>query len=165
MGGCTLNFTKLTITCLCHMWIQPNTSIISHLSKNVCSSISARFKSYFGWIYRKWRQSCDRKWSRAHAQPVSALFSYYSSSTKCIIAHDRHGYRKWPKFTWPRRVPWKGVRSFRPSGTFSPLMTSSNVTRNASRGTGSHVIGSAIGVISRTSGSYNLIIFYELAQS
>jgi hypothetical protein len=48
---------------------------------------------------RKWRQSHDRKWSRAHAQSVPALFSYYSSSTKCIIAHDRHDYRMWRHVT------------------------------------------------------------------
>ena len=30
----------------------------------------------------------------AHVQPVPAHFSYYSKSTKCINAHDRHGYRK-----------------------------------------------------------------------
>jgi hypothetical protein len=30
----------------------------------------------------------------AHVQPVPAHFSYYSNSTKCINAHDRHGYRK-----------------------------------------------------------------------
>ena len=29
-------------------------------------------------------RSPDRKWSHAHAQPVTALFSYYSSSTKCF---------------------------------------------------------------------------------
>jgi hypothetical protein len=78
-------------------------------------------QSYFGWSeewsYRKWHhrkrpwpemtspevmwpvvtwpEVTSRKWSHAHVQPVPALFSYYSSSTKCIIAHDRHGYRKW----------------------------------------------------------------------
>jgi hypothetical protein len=54
-----------------------------------------------------------------------------------------------------------------PIGTFSPEVTSSNVTwsRRASFGTESHVIGSALGVLSRTSGSYSLIIFYELALS
>ena len=67
----------------------------------------------------------DRQWWRAHAQPVPALFSYYSSSTKCTIAHDRDGYR-------------------------------------ISHGTGSHVTGSSLGVLSRTSGFYNHIILYEL---
>ena len=41
----------------------------------------------------------------------------------------------------------------------------SNVTRRASPGTGSHVIGSSLGVLSWTSGSYNPIIFYEVALS
>jgi hypothetical protein len=31
----------------------------------------------------------------AHARNFPAFFSYYSSSTKCTIVHDRHGYRKW----------------------------------------------------------------------
>jgi hypothetical protein len=44
------------------------------------------------------RNRKSRKWSRLHAQPVPALFSYYSS-TKCIIAHDRHGYRMWRHVT------------------------------------------------------------------
>ena len=39
----------------------------------------------------------DQKWSRALAQPFPVLFSYYSSSTKCVIAHDRQGYRKCPE--------------------------------------------------------------------
>jgi hypothetical protein len=60
-------------------------------------------------------------------------------------------------------LSWKGVRNIRPSGVFSPEMTSSNVTHRASPGTGSHVTGSALIVLSRTSASYNLIIFYELA--
>ena len=51
------------------------------------------------WRHRKWRdrnwKSHNRKWSRAHVQPVPAFFSYCSSSTKCTIAHDRHGYRMW----------------------------------------------------------------------
>jgi hypothetical protein len=38
-------------------------------------------------------------------------------------------------------------------------------TRTSSPGTGSHVTGSALVVLSRTSGSYNLIIFYKLALS
>ena len=52
-------------------------------------------------------------------------------------------------------LKWKGVRmcnlklrNIRTSGTFSPEVTSSNVTRRASPG--SHVIGSALGVHSRT---------------
>ena len=44
-------------------------------------------------------------------------------------------------------------------------MTLRSVTRRASPGTGSHVTGSALVVLSRTSGSYNLIIFYKLALS
>ena len=62
-----------------------------------------------------------------------------------------------------KSLPWKGARNIRPSGVFSPEMTSSNVTHRASPGTGSHVTGSALVVLSRTSASYNLIIFYELA--
>ena len=65
---------------------------------------------------RKWRQSHDRKWSRAHAQSVPALFSYYSSSTKCIIAHDRHDYRMWRHVT-PKGIPLEGCAH----GTFDPL--------------------------------------------
>jgi hypothetical protein len=60
-------------------------------------------------------------------------------------------------------LPWKGARNICPSGVFSPEMTSSNVTHRASPGTGCHVTGSALVVLSRTSASYNLIIFYELA--
>jgi hypothetical protein len=81
------------------------------------------------WHDRKWRQSHDRKWSHAHAQPVPALFSYYSS-TKCTIAHDRHGYRMWRT----EGFPWKGgmrirkLRKICSSGAFSPEVASSNVT-------------------------------------
>jgi hypothetical protein len=59
-------------------------------------------------------------------------------------------------------LPWKDARNIRLSGVFSPEMTSSNVTHRASPGTGSHVTGSALVVLSRTSASYNIIIFYEL---
>ena len=69
----------------------------------------------------------------------------------------------------PKGIPWKCVRmrnrklrNIRPSGAFSPKVTSSNVTRRASPGTGSHVIGSALGVLSRTSAS---MIVYELTLS
>ena len=37
-----------------------------------------------------WPEVCS-----AHAQSVTVLFSYYSSCSKCTIAHDRHGYRMW----------------------------------------------------------------------
>jgi hypothetical protein len=59
----------------------------------------------------------------------------------------------------PEGIPWKGVRNIRPSRAFLPEMMSSNVTRRASPGSGSHVTGSALVVLSRTSASYNLIIF------
>jgi len=49
--------------------------------------------------------------------------------------------------------PWWGI---------SPEVTSSNVTHRASPGTGSHVIGSALGVLSRTSAA---IIVHELTLS
>jgi hypothetical protein len=69
----------------------------------------------------------------------------------------------------PQGIPWKcarmrnrKLRNIRPSGAFSPKVTSSNVTRRASPGTGSHVIGSALGVLSRTSAS---MIVYELTLS
>jgi hypothetical protein len=48
-------------------------------------------------------------------------------------------------------LPWKDARNIRLSGVFSPEMTSSNVTHRASPGTGSHVTGSALVVLSRTS--------------
>ena len=38
------------------------------------------FHLFFFIIFR----SPDSKWSRAHAQPVTVLFSFYSSSTKCF---------------------------------------------------------------------------------
>ena len=113
-----------------------------------------------------------------------AVFSYYSCSTSSTVVQVPHGYRKWPKVTWPRRgFHWKGLRmrnrtlyNIRPSGAFTPEMTSSSVTpkgfpwkgarmrirkmhnirsiviRRAS--SGSHVIGSALCVFSRTSASY-----------
>jgi len=73
---------------------------------------------------RKWRQSRNRRYVLRMRNRY--ILYYYSSSTKCTIAHDRHGYRKWPKVTWPRRrFPWKGVhmrnrklRNIRPSGAF-----------------------------------------------
>jgi hypothetical protein len=80
-------------------------------------------------------------------------------------------HRKWRHQTSrdPEGDPWKcarmrnrKLRNIRPSGAFSPKVTSSNVTRRASPGTGSHVIGSALGVLSRTSAS---MIVYELTLS
>ena len=70
-----------------------------------------------------------------------ALFSY-NSSTKYMIAHDRHSYRMCviKRHVTPKWFPWRG-------------------------GVRACVIGSALGVLSRTSGSYNLIIFYELVLS
>jgi hypothetical protein len=89
---------------------------------------------------RKSRQS--RKWS--HAQPVPSLFSYYSSSTKCIIAHHRHCYRKWRdrRLRDPeRRFPWKAapmhnrkLLNIRTRLAFSLEITSSNITCRASPG-------------------------------
>jgi hypothetical protein len=71
------------------------------------SSISARFKPYFGGCSRGMlpevtspevispeQEVMYPKVCSVHVQPVSALFSFYSSSTKSTIAHDRHGYRK-----------------------------------------------------------------------
>ena len=113
------------------------------------------------WSYRKSRDRID-------AQPVPAHFSYNSSSTKCIIAHDRHGYRKWRDRSLhdPEGVSLEGcahvqpkVPQYRPSGAFSPEMTSSNATRRASPGTGSHVTGSALGYIQL----FQSVINYDLA--
>ena len=82
---------------------------------------------------------------------------------------------------WDARMRnWK-LCNFRHSGAFSPEVMLSNVTRPL-RSCAICVqtspvelplkiweracaIGSALGVLSRTSGSYNLIIFYELALS
>ena len=86
----------------------------------IINSISARFKPYLRGIARgnraiahdrKWRKWNDRKWRHrkqswpegigsdltevcsAHARIFfRVFFSYYISSTKCTIAHDRHGY-------------------------------------------------------------------------
>jgi hypothetical protein len=46
---------------------------------------------------RKSRDQMSRKWSRAHAQPVSALFAYYSSSTQCIMTDMATGCDASPK--------------------------------------------------------------------
>ena len=51
----------------------------------------------------------DRKWRhRKYVLPITrifpALFSYNSSSTKCTIAHDRHGYWMWCDRKWPVNV-------------------------------------------------------------
>jgi hypothetical protein len=51
----------------------------------------------------KWHHGSDRVRMRNR---FPCFFSYYSSSTKCTIAHDRHGYRMWPR----RDFPWKGAR-------------------------------------------------------
>ena len=41
-----------------------------------------------------------------------ALFSYYSSSTKCnTVSTSTMATGKWPKVTWPRRVPLEGWRA------------------------------------------------------
>jgi len=77
--------------------------------------------------------------------------------------------------TWPRRgFPWNGgvracnrkLRNIRPSGHFHRKWRHQTSPEGGSPGTGSHVIGSALGVWSYLfSKSYNLIIFYELALS
>jgi hypothetical protein len=57
------------------------------------------------------------------------FFSYYSSSTQCTIAHDRHGYRMWrhqasrdlegiPLEGWGARMCNQKLRNIRPSGAF-----------------------------------------------
>ena len=79
---------------------------------------------------------------------ISFHYSTYFSSVFSISSH----YSTW--------VSSKFFISFHYSRNIR-----SNVTRRASPETGSHVTGSALGVLSRTSGSYNLIIFYELALS
>jgi hypothetical protein len=92
-----------------------------------------------------------------------AVFSYYSCSTSSTVVQVPHGYHR-------------TLYNIRPSGAFTPEMTSSSVTpkgfpwkgarmrirkmhnirsiviRRAS--SGSHVIGSALCVFSRTSASY-----------
>ena len=67
----------------------------------------------------------------------------------------------------PNGFPWKGarmrnrkLRNICPIVAFSPEITSSNVTRRDSHG--SYVIGSALGVISRTSASYNRFLALSL---
>jgi hypothetical protein len=89
--------------------------------------ISVRTKSYFGWSVRgNYRK---RPWPEVTSD--SRVFSCYNSSTKCTIAHHRHGYRMWPKVTWPRsgslgRVracATRKLRNIRLSRTFSPEMT------------------------------------------
>jgi hypothetical protein len=72
--------------------------------------------------------------------------------------------------TWPRRGSLGSVHACVTGscaisalvGPFHRKWRSSNVTRGASPGTGSHVIGSALGVLSRTSAS---MIVYELTLS
>ena len=135
-----------------HLYIDICWTILISLSKcsSFCaSSISARFKPHFwrceGCCYRKWlhRKSRHRKrpWQEitspelteqevtsvtkwSHAQPVPALFSYYSSSTKCIIGHHRHCYRKWRdrRLRDPeRRFPWKAAPMHNGSCSISAL--------------------------------------------
>ena len=76
------------------------------------SSISVRFKSHFRRIVQG-NRAIVHAWPEvtspevtapeicaAHARLFPALFSYYSSSTKCTIAHDRHGYWMWRDRKW-----------------------------------------------------------------
>ena len=61
----------------------------------------------------------------AYAQPVPAPFSYYSSSAKCTIAHDRHGYRKWRdrRSHDPEVVPLEGCAHLQPEvAQYPPLV-------------------------------------------
>jgi hypothetical protein len=80
-------------------------------------SISVQLKSHLR-SYRKWRHrkrpwlemtSLEVTWPELEvtwpevcsAQQAPAFFSYYSSSTKCTIAYDQHGYRMWRHQTSP----------------------------------------------------------------
>ena len=69
--------------------------------------LNDRFKPYFGvseigplrmtWSDRKRPWSEVMSWKYALRMPgfYPRFSSFYSSSTKCTIAHDRHGYRMW----------------------------------------------------------------------
>jgi hypothetical protein len=54
---------------------------------------------------RKSHNQMSRKGSRAHAQPVPALFSYYNSSTQCIMTDMATGCD-----ASRRGFAWKGAR-------------------------------------------------------
>ena len=132
------------------------------------SSISAQLKPYFGWnegwSYRKWRDR-KRPWPEVTSpEPVPAPF-FPTIVQNCAwpiwIPDETKGH------VTPNGFPWKGarmrnrkLRNICPIGAFSPEITSSNVSRRDSHG--SHVIGSALVVISRTSASYNRCLALSL---
>ena len=132
------------------------------------SSISAQLKPYFGWnkgwSYRKWR---DRKRPRPEVtspEPAPFFPTIVQHVPLCMADIDTACDQRSRDPEW---VPWKGarmrnrkLRNICPIGAFSPEITSSNVTRRDSHG--SHVIGSALGVISRTSASYNRFLAHSL---
>ena len=71
------------------------------------SSICGQLKSHLRRIQRIWPlrmlEVTSPEVCSAHARKcIPALFSNYSSSTKCVIAHDRQSYRKWHRrgFHW-----------------------------------------------------------------
>jgi hypothetical protein len=112
-----------------------------------------------------------------------ALFSYNSSSsssTQYIIAHDRHSYRMCviKRHVTPKWFPWRGGVRACATGSCAISTLLWPFHRKWRHQTSRDpecfhwkspvcacAIGSALGVLSRTSGSYNLIIFYELALS
>jgi len=106
------------------------------------------------------RNRKSRKWSRAHAQPVPALFSYYSSTQCSTVVQGPWLPEVIEGHVTPKGVPWKGVRmrnrklhNINPSRAFSPEVTEGHLTQKG------FPWNWKLGVFSRTSASYNLIIF------
>jgi len=106
------------------------------------------------------RNRKSRKWSRAHAQPVPALFSYYSSTQCSTVVQGPWLPEVIEGHVTPKGVPWKGVRmrnrklhNINPSRAFSPEVTEGHLTQKG------FPWNWKLGVFSRTSASYSLIIF------
>ena len=85
----------------------------------------------------------------------------YSSRTKCIIAHDRHVNRKWPKVTWPKMDSLGRVRACATeSWAISALMEPFHRKWRHPKGFPWKICeracttGSVLGVLSRTFASY-----------
>ena len=131
------------------------------------------FKTSFLNIWLALKRAVKIRWLDSRRNPTIVLVVFQTLRFE-KVRRKWNVHCAWP--TWlpevtegnvtPKGIPWMGermhnrkLRNIRLSGAFWPEMTLSNVTRRAFPGTGSRVTGSTLGGLSRTSASYNLIIF------
>jgi hypothetical protein len=99
----------LFLQCISYILIRVSNSLKFEVSGNLCSLFMEVFTHFarnfktrsfiilqVGPLRMTGSNGSDRKWChKTGSECFPAFFSYYGSSTKCTIAHDRHGYRMW----------------------------------------------------------------------